>query len=149
MAERLIRIGRVSSVNYESGMVKVTYPDLDDSVTDDFPVFSLSDEYKMPGVGQDILVLHLSNGQSAGVVMGKMWNESNVPPKAGHGIFRKDFGSLLGSAFMEYDENTGVLLIEAPKINIVSRDKSVVIDGDVNVNGDVTADGKSLKNCPQ
>ena len=43
MAERLIRIGRVSSVNYKSGMVKVTYPDLDDSVTDDFPVFSLTD----------------------------------------------------------------------------------------------------------
>lgn len=30
MAERLVRVGRVSSVNHSAGMVKVTYPDLDD-----------------------------------------------------------------------------------------------------------------------
>lgn len=35
MADRTIRIGKVSSVDYGSGMVKVTYPDLDNSVTDD------------------------------------------------------------------------------------------------------------------
>ena len=50
MAERLVRVGRVSSVNHSAGMVKVTYPDLDDSTTDDFPVFSMGDEYKMGGV---------------------------------------------------------------------------------------------------
>lgn len=39
MAEKNIRIGRVSSIDYGSGMISVTYPDLDDSVTDDLPVF--------------------------------------------------------------------------------------------------------------
>ena len=47
MAEKNIRIGRVSSIDYGSGMISVTYPDLDDSVTDDLPVFSMGDEYKM------------------------------------------------------------------------------------------------------
>ena len=37
MADRTIRIGKVSSVDYGSGMIKVTYPDLDNSVTDDLP----------------------------------------------------------------------------------------------------------------
>lgn len=33
MADRTIRIGKVSSVDYGSGMIKVTYPDLDNSVS--------------------------------------------------------------------------------------------------------------------
>ena len=54
MAERLVRMGKVSSIDYENGMVSVTYPDLDDSTTDLFPFFSMADEYKMPGIGQDV-----------------------------------------------------------------------------------------------
>lgn len=114
MAEMLIRIGRVSSVNDESGMVSVTYPGLDDSTTDDFPVFSFTDEYKMPGIGQEVLVLHLSNGQSAGIVMGRIWNRQNQPPKSENSVFRKELGSVYGEAYIEYgggnitfkDENT-------------------------------------------
>ncbi len=105
MAERLIRIGRVSSVDYENGMVSVTYPELDDSTTDNFPVFSFADEYKMPGIGQEVLVLHLSNGQSAGIVMGKMWNLKNVPPESGDGIFRKELGGIYGEAYIKFDGN--------------------------------------------
>lgn len=103
MAERLIRIGRVSSVDYENGMVSVTYPDLDDSTTDAFPVFSFTDEYKMPGIGQEVLVLHLSNGQTAGIVMGKFWNRQNIPPNSGENVFRKELGRSYGEAYIEYN----------------------------------------------
>lgn len=103
MAERLIRIGRVSSVDYENGMVSVTYPDLDDATTDEFPVFSFTDEYKMPGIGQDVLVLHLSNGQTAGIVMGKLWNRQNIPPNSGENVFRKELGRSYGEAYIEYN----------------------------------------------
>lgn len=60
MADRTIRIGKVSSVDYGSGMIKVTYPDLDNSVTDDLPYLTFNDEYKMPKVGASVLVVHLS-----------------------------------------------------------------------------------------
>ena len=103
MAERLIRIGRVSSVDYENGMVSVTYPDLDDSTTDAFPVFSFTDEYKMPGIGQEVLVLHLSNGQTAGIVMGKFWNRQNIPSNSGENVFRKELGRSYGEAYIEYN----------------------------------------------
>ena len=43
MADRTIRIGKVSSVDYGSGMIKVTYPDLDNSVTDDLPYLAFND----------------------------------------------------------------------------------------------------------
>ena len=48
MADSEIRIGRVSSVDYESGMVRVTYRDKDDSVTINLPTMNFNDEYRMP-----------------------------------------------------------------------------------------------------
>lgn len=102
MAERLIRIGKVSSIDYENGMISVTYPDLDNSTTDNFPVFSLADEYKMPGIGQEVLVLHMSNGQSAGIVLGRYWNKGNRPPVSGENVFRKELGKTFGEAYIQY-----------------------------------------------
>lgn len=126
MAERLIRIGRVSSINAATGMVSVTYPDLDDSATASFPVFSFTDEYKMPQVGQSVLVLHLSNGQSAGIVLGRYWNETNAPPVSSG--FRKELGEAFGQAYIDCQGDT--VTIHAGKI---------VLDADVSVDGDVTA----------
>lgn len=102
MAEKLIRLGKVSSIDYENGMISVTYPDMDDSTTDKFPVFSMTDEYKMPEIGKEVLVLHLSNGQSAGVVMGRYWNEANKPPVNGKDIYRKELGFTFGEAYIQY-----------------------------------------------
>lgn len=102
MAEKHVRIGKVSSIDYEKGMISVTYPDLDDSVTDVLPVFSMTDEYKMPSIGAGVLVLHLSNGCTAGVVMGRYWNEANMPPISGRNVFRKELGESFGEAYIQY-----------------------------------------------
>lgn len=102
MAEKYVRIGKVSSIDYEKGMISVTYPDLDDSVTDVLPVFSMTDEYKMPSIGAEVLVMHLSNGCTAGVVMGKYWNEANRPPISGKNVFRKELGGKFGEAYIQY-----------------------------------------------
>lgn len=104
MAQKNIRLGKVSSIDYENGMISVTYPDLDDSVTDDLPVFSLDDEYKMPPIGSEVLVLHLSNGCTGGVVMGLYWNEANKPPIYGKNVFRKELGENLGEAYIQYKD---------------------------------------------
>lgn len=102
--ERLIRIGRVSSINYSDGMLRVTYPDMDDSVTAEFPVFAGVGEYKMPSVGDEVLVLHLSNGQTAGIVMGRYWNSKNQPAVSGSGIYRKELGDSAGEAYIQYND---------------------------------------------
>lgn len=141
MAERLIRIGRVSSVNAAKGMVSVTYPDLDNSTTGEFLVFSFTDEYKMPNVGQEVLVLHLSNGQSAGIVLGRYWNGSNQPPVSDG--FRKELGDAFGEAYIGYDGSA--VTIHASKIIL---DGEVETDGSVKVpaKADVTVGAISLKN---
>ncbi len=122
----VIRIGKVSSVNAGSGMVRVTYPDKDDSVTAELPVFSFTDEYKMPKVGSQVLVVHLSNGTSAGVCLGHYWNKSNKPPVSEG--FRKELGEESGDAYLEF--SGGKLTIHASEI---------VLDGAV------TADGIKVK----
>lgn len=108
MADDIIRQGIVSSINYKKGMIKVTYPDRDNEVTDNFPVLSLDDEYRMPAVGDWVLVAHLSNGSNAGVVLGKYWDSGNLPEQFGKAIFRKELGSTPGAAYLlcENDEIT-------------------------------------------
>lgn len=125
MAENGIRIGNVSSVNYDTGMIRVTYPDRDDAVTAELPVFSFTDEYKMPAVGSEVLVLHLSNGAEAGVVMGHYWNEDNVPPAAGAGVFRKELGQRFGEAYIQYRD--GNIVIRARHISLVGDEQSISV----------------------
>ena len=79
----LIRIGKVSKINYEEGTVEVTYPDRDSSVTDALPVCTFNGMYNMPEIGKEVLVLHLSNGSAAGIVMGPYWNAKNRPQVSG------------------------------------------------------------------
>ena len=125
MAEILIRIGKVSSRNEANGTIRVTYPDMDDSVTAEIPVFAFTDEYKMPPIGAEVLVLHLSNGSEAGVMMGRYWNKSHKPPVTSG--FRKELGENQGDAFIEY--NGSAVKIHAAKI---------ILDGDVETDGSIT-----------
>jgi len=116
-ANQVNRIGLVSSVNYEAGTVRVTYPDMDDSVTVEIPLLStVADEYFMPKVDDQVLVCHLSNGMEYGVVMGRPWDEGHKPAESGEGLYRKDFDRDLGKAYLRYDANSGELKIKAKKL---------------------------------
>ena len=126
MADRTIRIGKVSSVDYNNGMIKVTYPDLDNSVTDSLPYLTFNDEYKMPKVGTSVLVAHLSNGSAAGVIIGTYWNKSNNPPVSGKEMYRKDLAQAIGEAFLQYGSDG--LTIHAPSITLSTESKSITID---------------------
>lgn len=92
--DNTIRIGYVSSINYEAGMIRVTYPDKDGATTAEFPCFSAGGEYQMPVVKDQVIVLHLSNDTSSGVVLGKVWNEDNRPPLQGEKSYYKQLGSM-------------------------------------------------------
>lgn len=84
-----IRIGTVGTVNYQKAMVSVVYTDMNDLATAELPYFSFTGEYKMPKVGEQVLVLHLSNGESFGVVLGGFYTEEDLPKETGEGLFYK------------------------------------------------------------
>lgn len=121
----LIRLGRVSKINYDAGMIEVTYPDRDNSVTDQFPVLSFNSEYKMPGIGENVLVLHLSNGSTFGVVLGPYWNESNKPAVSGKDVYRKEMSGTKGKAYMEYKD--GTVDLRGPAVRMTCSSGSITV----------------------
>lgn len=101
------RVGRVSSIDYESGTYEVTYADRGKTVTARINAIS-NGEYRMPRVGQIVSVCHTSNGTAAGTTTGTVWNKSNKPAEGFAGLYRKEYGTAAGQAYERYDANTGV-----------------------------------------
>lgn len=132
--ENNIRLGKVSAVEYATGMVRVVYHEKDDAVTRLIPL--ISNEYQMPEIGDQVLVLHLSNGREAGVVMGRPWSGKNKPPEGSAGLYRKDMARNPGEAMIRY--KSGVLTIRAPE---VLEDGNVEVTGNLMVRGDLTVIG--------
>lgn len=118
MSDTGIRVGKVSSLDYENGMMQVVYNDKGKSVTAKLPYANFNNEYNMPPVGSSVLVTHLSNGSSRGVVLGTMWNKKNTPAESGANLYRKEMSSTPGAAIQRYDDGTGVYLIKAPNVQI-------------------------------
>ena len=126
MADRLIRVGRVSKIDYEHGMISVTYPDLDDSVTVPLSTVSFNDEYKMPHIGDEVLAVHLPSGQARGLVLGKYWNMTNTPAASGADMYRKEYGHETGEAYCQYI-TAGELLFVAPAIRMQDASGSITV----------------------
>ena len=141
-----IRVGKVSSIDYPSGMVRVTYPDMDDDVTRLIPLFS--SEYAMPPVGALVAVVHLSNGAEAGVVLGRPWSAKLTPPEGFEGLYRKDFDLTPGQCYFRYDaagpeslfhnEGDSAVEIQGSQDTWIKGDRTAAIDGsaDTTVKGD-------------
>ncbi len=125
------RIGRISSIDFERGMVQVLYNDRSGSVTKSIPVLNFNGEYKMPAVDDMVLVLHMSNGTAMGIVMGSFWNDKNRPAESGEGLYRKELGKEQGEAFIRYDSDTKTITIKADAaVNIVTENGTYVLGGE-------------------
>lgn len=80
--ENLIRIGQVSSVDASRQMIRATFPDRDNQVSDWLQlvtpplVYDLETQLKMPEVGQDVLCLFLGNGLETGYWLGTVGDTS-------------------------------------------------------------------------
>lgn len=128
MANSEIRVGRISSINYETGMARVTYRDKDESVTAEFPMLTYNDEYRMPKIGQDVLVAHLSNGSGRGAILGTIWNQKYVPKETGDVLYRKDLSRKKNAAYIRYSDETGEYLIKVANLHLNGVNKTV-LDG--------------------
>jgi phage baseplate assembly protein gpV len=125
--KNLIRIGKVSSINYEGGKVRVVFPDKDNLVSSELPM--LSAEYNIPEVGDAVLCIFLPNGITQGFCLGKFFSQKNIPREAGDGIYYKDF---FGEAFARYDKSSKTLTLNAENIRV---------EGNLKIEGSITATG--------
>lgn len=143
--EKYLRVGKISSLNYEKGMARVVYTDRDDCVTAELPFLASYDEYNLPEVDDLVWVLHMAESSSVkGLILGRYWNQKHTPPDgAKQGLRRKDFSRKQGRCYSEYDDpevgkdNDGKMLFYN------DGDVEVDIEGEakLSTNGDMTIKG--------
>lgn len=97
-----VRIGYVSSIDYENGLCEVHYPDRDDTVTEMVPFIS-NREYRTPEVEDMVLVLHPGDSPEDAVVVGTIWNEKIKPAEGKKGVYRKEYSNKDGQAYRKFD----------------------------------------------
>lgn len=59
-------------------MARVYYPDRD-STTSELALFGFHREFMLPKVNDQVVVLHLPNDTSSGIILGNFWNETDKP----------------------------------------------------------------------
>lgn len=104
-----VRLGNVSSIDYENGLCEVTYPDRDDTVTEMVPVLS-NREYRMPEVDDLVVALHPGDSPEDAVILGTIWNEKIKPVEGKEKVFRKEYCNEDGKAYRKFDANAKELL---------------------------------------
>ena len=83
-------------------------------------LFRFGDEFNPPNVGDQVIVIHLSNDSSSGVILGKFWDETE-PPKIKQG-YRKGFGE---GAYET--AQTGVYTLHADEIILEGKSGSMTL----------------------
>lgn len=137
--KNMIRVGNVSSINYERGAVKVTFPDKDNIVTDLLPYLSF--EYNMPEIGDTVLCVFLPNGISKGFCLGQPYSLKNMPKQPGPQYYYKN---IYDEAFYQYDKNSKTLTIDADNIvlnaatSIVFKAPTITLDGETTITKNLT-----------
>lgn len=133
MEKNLFRVGKVSSVDYENGMIQVVYTDKNNAVTAKLPYANFNNEYSMPKIGEQVVVAHLSNGTSRGVVLGGMWNKKNIPEENGKELYRKELSKTPGAAYLRFNNESGEYLVRAPTVLIHGIDHTDLEGPEVNI----------------
>lgn len=109
-------------------MARVTYRDKDETVTSEFAILTNNDEYRMPQIGQNVLVSHLSNGSSRGAIIGTLWNQKYVPKETGEQLYRKDLSRRKDAAYIRYSDETGEYLLKVANLHLNGVNETV-LDG--------------------
>lgn len=139
MTKNLIRIGRVSSVDPGNATARVVF-ESQGVVSYELPVLQRqtlkNKDYWMPDVGEYVVCIFLPTGNAEGFILGAIYWNDNLPPENSidkRAIFFEDGTSI------EYDRASHTMTLN------VTGPVNIVASGNVNVTGDVIADGISLK----
>lgn len=129
MAGSIVRVGRVSNINYGSGTIEVTYYDRGQSVTRWVNALS-NGVYKMPEIGQMVAVEHNSSGTAAGTVIGTVWNKTNPPAEGFEGLYRREMGRENWKAYDRYDDNEGAYTMSIDRKALFQADEELRVEVD-------------------
>lgn len=128
----MIQVGKVSTADVETGVVRVTFPDRDDAVSSDLPVLASGGWARgngMPAPGDMVLCVFLDNSQSAGFCLGSYYGKTDTAPGNSdqRGVWFED------GSYVYYDRSSNSLRVKAAG--------GVRIEGDLTVTGSVHEGG--------
>jgi phage baseplate assembly protein V len=133
------KTGIVTSINPSKCTARVKFEDSDDLISAELQIVARGSfknkDYWMPKVGEHVFCTFTR--EKKGYILGSLYSEDSAPPVTDG---NKRHTSFDDGTSIEYDTNTHTLSIHCVgPVNIKA-------DGNVNVEGDVIADGISLKN---
>ena len=157
----ILRVGKISSVDYEKGVARVVYSDRDNCTTIELPFIVFNSCYHLPKVDDLCLVIHMPNGSVQGFILGDYWNDNHTPPEgAKQGLYRVEYSRTKGKSYMEYadpddgDGNDGKWMLHndddtdvdvGGKLTVKGADKvEISSDGSVKLSGasmEIKSDG--------
>lgn len=115
----IIRVGFISSVDAGTGTARVYYPDRE-STTAPLQLFSFQTEYRLPEIGDQVVVAHLSNDTSSGIILGKFWSEAD-PPASGLDYYKQFGGESCGTL------QNGRFTLQSEEIELRSSNGSITL----------------------
>lgn len=148
LLNNLIRIGRVSTVDYQKGTARVVFPDDDDVVSYDLPVLHRNalknKDYNMPDIDERVLCLFLPSGVATGFILGSVYTDA-VPPPETTGNYRTVV--FADGTRVRYDRDKHELTAEIEGTKITANRKDVLVntpnDVIVSAANNVTANAKT------
>lgn len=154
----LVKVGEVSSVDYEKGTARVVFDDEEGFVSNDLQVLQRNtqdnQDFWMPDVGEDVVCLFLPNGMEDGFIVGSFYADEITPPESGE---NKRYVKFKDESEIEYDWEKHRLLARVGKTQVEVTENSVQISGaenvkvsvpniefvgDLKVSGNVSANGE-------
>lgn len=140
--KNIIRVGLVSSINPVDCKARVVFQDRGDLVSYELPVLQLNTyknkDYWMPDPGEQVVCIFLPSGNAQGYIIGSVYSKKDKPPVTDENKRHIKFDD---GTVIEYDRKTHILKIEIVENGPIN----IIAPGNVNVIGDVIADGISLK----
>ena len=149
----LLRVGKVSSIDYENCTAQVVFEDRHDLVSGDLRIvtpLTLKDHaYYMPDIDERVVCWFDPSAPVKGYILGSYYADTRMPP-----IQNKDkrYIKFEDKTLIEYDRDIHKLTIHIPAAGEVSieivtaSDINITTDKDINVlakgNIDVKAEGK-------
>lgn len=174
IANKLIRVGIVSSVNPAMCAARVAFEDQGKSVSPELPILARGSlgtkDYWMPEPGEQVWCLYNPAGNADGIILGSVYSLADPPPVTDAAKRHLQFKD--GSK-IEYDSNTHTLLLDIKgpakiiakqavdlhikgKAKIVSDDEvkivapnKLIVDGSIDVSGTVNTQVPMTPEVPE
>lgn len=145
--KNIVRVGRISSINPSRCTARVLF-DAQGIVSYDLqiivPQTLKNKDYYLPDVGEHVVCLFLPTGNAEGFVLGAVYTDTEQVPVNNPDKRTMRFAD---GTVIEYDRATHTLNIDAagPITLTTTGEVKIMAAANVNVTGDVIADGISLK----